>query len=204
MDDVIMRRPAPPRAGRAPALAAALAAIGLALAGAGCATDSKLREADLARLAALLPGHFESAGAGQASGGDGRGPELAVQLDVVRIYAPFIGEHVFYAQEGVVGDPRRVLSQRLLVLAIEDGRILQGTLALSDPGRWRNGHRDPDLFKALMYTDVARGAGCGIEWRAADAGFAGSVQPGGGCDPSAGARLDAGRFEIGGLSLQRR
>jgi hypothetical protein len=208
MDEVTTWRPAPPRARRAPALAAALAALALALAGSGCATDSKLREADLARLAALLPGHYDNAGAGQstgsATGGAGRDPELAVQLDVVRIYAPFIGEHVFYAQEGVVGDPRRVLSQRLLVLAVEDGRILQGSLALSDPTRWRNGYRDPNLFKALMYTDVVRGGGCGIEWRAADAGFEGSVQPGGGCDPSAVARLDAGRLDIGGLSLQRR
>lgn len=182
--------------------AAGLAALVLALLGTGCATDSKLREADLARLAALLPGRYDNvAPAGAAA----REPELALQLDVVRIYAPFLGEHVFYAHEGVVGDARRVLSQRLLVLALEEGRIVQNTLGLADPARWRNGHRDPDLFKALMYTDVARGAaGCGLEWRAVDGAFAGSVLPGAGCDASARARIDLDRFEVGGLSLHRR
>ena len=184
--------------GRAGALAAGLLALGVALLGGGCATDSRLREADLARLAALLPGRYDNAAAG-------REPELALRLDVLRIYAPFLGGQVFYAQEGVLGDERRVLSQRLLVLAVEDGAIVQRTLALADPQRWRNGNRDPDLFKALMYTDVASGAaGCAIEWRAVDAGFAGRVLPGSGCDPSVGARLGAADFEVGGLSLRRR
>jgi hypothetical protein len=208
MAEVTACRPVParaPRRPRAPALAAALVALGFALLGGGCATDSKLREADLGRLAALLPGRYDNAEPPAAAGAASSKPELALQLDVVRIYAPFIGEHVFYAQEGVVGDARRVLSQRLLVLAVEEGRIVQNTLGLADPVRWRNGHRDPDLFKALMYTDVVRGAaGCGLEWRAADGGFAASVLPGAGCDASAGARLDLQRFEIGGLSLRRR
>ncbi len=184
-------------------LAAGLAVLCLALLGSGCATDSKLREADLARLASLLPGRYDNAEPAAAE--PSRGPELALQFDVVRIYAPFLGEHVFYAQEGVVGDARRVLSQRLLVLEVNEGRIVQNTLGLADPTRWRNGHRDPDLFKALMYTDVVRSsAGCSLEWRAVAGAFEGSALAGAGCDAGASARLDLTRFEIGGLNLRRR
>lgn len=181
-----------------------LAVLGLALLG-GCATDSKLREAELGRLASMLPGRYDNAVTASRGAGAAAAPELALQLDVVRIQAPFLGENVFYAQESVHDDPRRILSQRLLALAVEDGRVVQRTLGLADPARWRDGHRNPELFKALMYVDVARGAaGCAIEWSAAATGFDGRVLPEGGCDRSAVARLDATELVVGGLQLRRR
>ena len=177
---------------------AALALLG------GCATDTRLREAELEQLATLLPGRYDNQEQVEERRASGGASEVALELNTVRIYAPFVAEHVFYAQEGIVGDPRRILSQRLLAFEIDkDDRIVQRTVGLADPERWRNGHANPNLFKALMYQDVQPGAGCALEWRSESDGFSARALPGT-CRVQADSRLTQAAFTSGEPPLQLR
>ena len=165
---------------------AALALLG------GCATDTRLRETELEQLATLLPGRYDNQEQVEERRASGGASEVALELNTVRIYAPFVAEHVFYAQEGIVGDPRRILSQRLLAFEIDkDDRIVQRTLGLADPERWRNGHANPNLFKALL------------EWRIEADGFSARALPGT-CRVQADSRLTQAAFTSGEPPLQLR
>lgn len=144
------------------------------------ALGARAREAELARLVAMLPGRYDNGTRGEgAAAPASAAAEAPVQLRVVRIYAPFLSRQVFYVHESALEDERRVFSQRLWVLDIgPDKTLQQRTLSLREPQRWREGHLDPDLFKALMLQDVApEDPGCVIRWRATAAGFAGRGDP---------------------------
>jgi hypothetical protein len=162
--------------------AAILAVAGLAaLSGMpASALGARAREAELARLVAMLPGRYDNGikAEGVAPPADSAAQAL-VQLHVVRIYAPFLSRQVFYAHESALEDERRVFSQRLWVLDIgPDKTLQQRIMSLREPQRWREGHLDPDLFKALMLQDVApEDPGCVIRWRATATGFAGRGDP---------------------------
>jgi hypothetical protein len=143
------------------------------------ALGARAREAELARLAALLPGRYDNAPQVEADRAAGRTPDAPLQLRIVRIYAPFLSQQVFYVHESALEDERRVFSQRLWLLDIgRDKTLQQRTLSLSEPLRWRDGHLDPDLFKALMPPDVvADSPGCVIRWRSEGGGFTGRGDP---------------------------
>jgi hypothetical protein len=144
------------------------------------ALGARAREAELARLVAMLPGRYDNGikGEGVAAPADAAAQSL-VQLHVVRIYAPFLSRQVFYVHESALDDERRVFSQRLWVLDIgPDKTLQQRTMSLREPQRWREGHRDPDLFKALMLQDVVPDdPGCVIRWRGTATGFVGRGDP---------------------------
>jgi hypothetical protein len=142
--------------------ALALAALALLLVG-GCGSEAKLRKAEFAQLVQILPGRYTSAPVtGVAPAGT-----LATELDVLPIYAPFLSDYVFYAHEETADDAHRLLSQRLFVLKLgaDDKSIVQNTLLFADPGRWREGNVDPDLFKGLMTQDVRGGGGEPLVWK---------------------------------------
>ena len=146
---------------------------------AGLGLGGRAREADLARLVAMLPGVYDNAAQVEADRAAGRSAAAALRLHVVRIYAPFIAEQVFYVHEAALDDERRVFSQRLWALDIgPDKTLRQRTLTLREPQRWREGHLEPDLFKALMRQDVIADApGCDIRWRREAARFIGRADP---------------------------
>jgi hypothetical protein len=149
-----------------------------AFAAAGCTNDVKLREAELQQLAAILPGRYDNREQPPPEGAQGgAGAEVALELNIVEIYAPFLSDHVFYVQENAFGDPRRVLSQRLFVFDVAgDARIRQRTLGFAEPNRWRDGHLNTDLFKGLMGQDVGAAAGaCGLVWTLGMEAFTGKA-----------------------------
>jgi len=137
-----------------------LALIMLALLGA-CSSTADLRKAELSELATWLPGTY-------ASG--------ARELAFVPIYAPFISDNVFFTEESSTQGSRRVLSQRVIAFEVVDKQIVQASYAFAEPGRWRAGLYNPDLFKGLMEQDLKVQAGCEMLWvKDADAGkFAGA------------------------------
>jgi hypothetical protein len=169
----------------------------LALAATGCTNDVKLREAELQQLAAILPGRYDNREQPPPEGAQGAaGAEVALELNIVEIYAPFLSNHVFYVQENAFGDPRRVLSQRLFVFDVAgDARIRQRTLGFAEPNRWRDGHLNTDLFKGLMGQDVGAAAGaCALEWTLGPESFTGKA-------PSAGTCIGVSRAELTGRGL---
>jgi len=166
-----------------------LACASLALlALAGCSNDVKLRKAELQQLGTLLPGRYDNRAQAEAAGGTG---DAALELNIVPIYAPFLSDHVFYVQENALGDPRRVLAQRLFVFdLVDEKRIVQRTLGFAEPMRWRDGHMNTDLFKGMMGQDVGAAAGaCLLEWSLGTESFAGKSASPGTCSGTARAEL---------------
>jgi hypothetical protein len=163
------------------------------LALAGCSNDVKLRKAELQQLVTLLPGNYDNREQSEAVGG---ASGTALELNVVQIYAPFLSDHVFYVQENALGDPRRVLAQRLFVFdLVDEKRIMQRTLGFAEAMRWRDGHLNTDLFKGLMGQDVGAAAGaCALEWTLGPEAFTGKA-------PSAGTCIGVSRAELTGRGL---
>lgn len=122
-------------------------------------------EQELAELLQWLPGHYDSTAQEQSDVRGGvRPPHEALALDIVSIDAPMIGPHAFYLQESAADDPRRVTAQRILLFAIVKKDIVESSWTLVEPHRWRNGQRNPDLFKGLLTEDVHAFKGCSLRW----------------------------------------
>jgi hypothetical protein len=191
-------------AGFTKGLRTTLVAAALLLLG-GCANDLKLREAELQQLATLLPGRYDNRAQAEPAAG---GAETALELNIVPIYAPFLSDHVFYVQENAYGDARRVLSQRLFVFDISgEKRILQRSFGFAEPVRWRDGHRNTDLFKGLMGQDVGPTAGsCVLEWTLGPQSFTGRSPAPGPCGGLSRAELTPAGLTVGEpeLRFQRR
>jgi hypothetical protein len=132
----------------------------------GCAGASKAREAELAQIVSWLPGTYDNSAQVEADRQQGMQPHDALAVAIVPVYAPMLGENVFYSQEMAANDARRVMSQRLLSLMVsQDDRIVQSVWMLSDPLRWRDAHLNPDLFKSMQPNDVKNVPGCELLWQ---------------------------------------
>jgi hypothetical protein len=155
------------------AAAALLVATAAALVTA-CGGAQAQRQGELASLAAMLPGTYDNRDQAAASGAD----MAALRLAIVPVEAPMVGDHLYYLQEMAADDPRRVTAQIMLSLEITpEGEIVQGVYQLSEPGRWRDGHDRPDLFRSLLPQDLRLADGCDLEWRVDGRGFAANNDP---------------------------
>jgi CpeT/CpcT family (DUF1001) len=135
-------------------------------------------EVELQELVSMLPGHYDNTAQVQSDVANGvQPPHEAVALDIVPIDAIMIGQNVFYVQESIAGDPRRILGQKLMVFGVAKKEIVQTDYSLAEPYRWRDGQRDPDMFKGLVTQDVRVLKGCSLRWKRSGAGFAGANEP---------------------------
>jgi len=145
---------------------------------AGCASQEARNDAELQEMLQWLPGHYDNQAQSQSDTSKGvRPPHESLTVDIVQIDSPMIGDHVFYMQESAADDPRRVTSQRVLMFAVVNKDIVQTSLTLSTPLRWRNGQRNPDLFKSLMPADVHSVKGCSVRWKKTAERFTGANEP---------------------------
>jgi hypothetical protein len=150
-------------------LIAALAALS------ACASQGKRREADLARLLDWFPGRYTNLEQAQEDARAGREPHAALELNIVPIYAPRIGKNVFYLQENVADDPRRVISQRVAAFeVVKDRGIVQTLWTLNEPLRWRDAHHNVDLFKSMIPDDYTAMSGCDLLWKDEEGRFVGA------------------------------
>ena len=62
------------------------------------------------RLLAWYPGRYDNVEQAKADASAGREPHAALELNIVRIYAPRVGDYAFYFQESAADDPRRVFT----------------------------------------------------------------------------------------------
>jgi hypothetical protein len=193
------------------AVLAAATGVALVLAlPAAAAQPSRRAAQDFADFLDLLAGRFDT-GAQSRSESEASGSRReAVQRVVAPVRAGFIGDTVYYVQENVAGDSRRVIGQQLLLLAIAQGApaIIETPVALNEPLRWRDGDRNPELFRSILPQDVKALAGCEVVWRRVAGGFDGATDPAR-CRSSAGGggtlRIER-RYTLRaeGLSLQER
>ncbi len=141
----------------------------------------KRAEADLAQIESWLPGRYDNVEQAQSDARQARTPHAALSLNIVPIHMPTFGEHVFYLQESAVDEPRRITTQRLLSFeAVKEGHVLETLYTLAQPARWRDGHLNPDLFKAMMYNDASPLIGCELLWKKEGTRFV-AANPGGSC-----------------------
>ncbi len=125
----------------------------------------------------MFPGHYDNTAQVQADIARGVPPHEPLALDIVPIEAIMIGEHVFYVQESVAGDPNRVLGQKIVVFGVVKHDIVQTDFALNEPNRWRNGQYNTDLFKGIMTQDVRSTKGCSLKWKRSGGKFVGANDP---------------------------
>jgi hypothetical protein len=145
----------------------------------GCASKEPKPDIELLELVQMFPGHYDNTAQVQADMAKGvQPPHEALALDIVPIEAVMIGENVFYVQESIAGDPKRVLGQKVVMFGVVKKKIVQTDFALAEPNRWRNGQFNPDLFKAIMTQDVRSTKGCSLRWKRGESGnFEGANDP---------------------------
>ena len=142
---------------------------GLALLLTSCASGPKSGDVFLAQLLGQLGGSYDNLAQSRAA------PDhAALQLMIVPVEAPLVGEHVFYVQEMAADDARRVIAQQVYVLnAAPRGELAVLTQAdLVEPRRWRDGHLNRDLFRSMLSRDLRPRPGCDLVFRRDGAGFA--------------------------------
>jgi len=166
----------------------ALALAALLAAGVSSALASSKDDQDFAGLLALLPGtyqNFTQANSDKSSGVEpAHGKEL---LTVLELEAQVLAEHVFYVVEAAADDSHRIFSERLWVLEqAKNGVFIQSVYTFNQPQRWRAGLSSPELFQALVPTDVHRLTGCEVLWKRNTVAFTGANN-GATCTLSAGA-----------------
>lgn len=144
---------------------------------AGCASTEEKPDVALQELIQMYPGHYDNTAQVQADIAHGVQPHEALALDIVPIEAIMIGENVFYVQESIAGDPKRVLGQKVVMFGVIKKEIVQTDFALAEPHRWRNGQLTPDLFKGLMTQDVHSTKGCSLRWKRSEGHFVGTNDP---------------------------
>jgi len=122
-----------------------------------CTSQADLRKVELDTLSLQLPGEYVN-------------PHQT--LTILRLPATMVGDQVFYVRETMADDSRRVISERIWNLEIIGGARIHATAyALDEPGHWRGGIDDPDLFRSLLMRDLRSLPGCEMLWQKTPQGF---------------------------------
>ena len=135
----------------------------------GCAATRRAHdnEADLARISRWLPGTYDNSQQVKSDLARGIRPAHdAVELAVVVVDSIAVGRSAFYVQETAADDPMRVFSQRVITFSLgPKDDIVQTVNTLTDPLRWRNGQREPEVFESMTPRDFKAASGCEITWK---------------------------------------
>ncbi len=152
-------------------LSICIIALALSTLVSGCAAqkERKRNEEDLERLVRWLPGTYDNTAQAKQDARNGvRPPHDPVQLAIVPLQseavAVSLGRNAFYIQEMAADDPRRVLSQKVVLFKVTDKGLTESVFTLVDPLRWRDGQRDPDIFMGMTPKDFTLVAGCELRW----------------------------------------
>jgi hypothetical protein len=181
-------------------VAAAVLGAMLACLGA-CKDETAIREAEMTQLLALLPGEYDNRAQAARDVRNGARPSHdAVTLTITRVFTPRLGHHIYYAQEIVADDPRRVLSQKMYSFQVDEKRgIIETTYAFVEPQRWRDGQQNKELFTSVVTEDVQPEA-CDLIWKGTAGRFVATHDPKVCPDPG-GAAVTQAEFSAGSLSL---
>jgi CpeT/CpcT family protein DUF1001 len=132
-----------------------------------CAENKqKANDEDLTRIARWLPGTYDNTLQAKSDAQKGvRPPHDAVELAIVPLESVSVGRYAFYIQEMAADDPRRVLSQSVAMFHATDKGIVESMSTLAEPLRWRDGHRQPDIFMGMTPKDLKPVSGCDLIWK---------------------------------------
>jgi hypothetical protein len=147
--------------------------------GAGCASGPpKATEADLTLMLTMLPGRYDNTAQAEADTRTGAHPvHESVAFRIIHVYTPRLGRYVYYAQESVANDPRRVLSSKMYSFTLDEKRGIVETLyAFVEPARWREGAENKELFTAVQTEDVQPEL-CQLLWKKKGDSFVAAHDP---------------------------
>jgi hypothetical protein len=131
-----------------------------------CTNQQKLRDAELVQLKRWLPGSYDNTAQAKADEEKGvRPPHESLELVIVPIESVAMGRNAFYVQEMAADDARRVMSQKVVTFTSTDKGIVESVASLADPLRWRDGHRNPEVFMGMTPKDIAPTTGCELTWK---------------------------------------
>jgi hypothetical protein len=158
-------------------LTAAVLLIVVGMAG-GCVDKQQIREAELGDLVAWLPGKYDNtAQVAQETQKSGHAVHEAIALLIMPVNAPRLGHHVFFVQESVANDPRRILGSSMFSFDTDEKNGIVGLVyEFNEPVRWRDGLQHPELFAGLQAEDVSS-AGCEFDWKKAGEEFVATHDP---------------------------
>lgn len=144
-----------------------LCLIAATLFAAGCAENKqRVYEEDLARMSRWLPGTYDNTAQATSDVQKGvRPPHDAVELAIVALDSISVGRNAFYLQEMAADDPRRVLSQQVILFKADEKGIVESVSTLEDPLRWRDGQRQADIFMGMTPKDLKPATGCELKWK---------------------------------------
>ena len=143
------------------------------------------QEADLDRMARYFAGRFDNNLQVWQENEDGV-PDSLRHEHIHSIFAPVevsaFGEHVFYVQQYLDGDPDAIYRQRLYAFASGEGedagRIVLTIYAFPDDGAVRDAHLDPAPLAGLAPEDLRAYPGCEVYWTPDGDAFRGVTKPG--------------------------
>lgn len=146
---------------------AVLALIAIALLASGCTSNATLRDDELARIDEWLPGTYDN----RPQVDDDMAKNVAeihapIDLVVLPVSIPIVGEHVFYVESRDSMNPRRVIDQRLYSFepSADKKAIAHTQYRFKDPERWAGTKRNPDVYRSILPDDLSSNSGCQVKW----------------------------------------
>lgn len=150
--------------------------IGAALA-AGALPGGRQEATEL--LAGLLAGEFDNFQQVWEER-ENRAPFVHARIHLIAapVRLPQFGEHVFYVQQYLDGDPAKVHRQHLFAFSPmqAEGAVVLTIYAFADGRPLIDAHRDPAKLAPLRPADLISYPGCGIRLAQQGAGFSGVLQ----------------------------
>jgi hypothetical protein len=97
-----------------------------------------------------------------------------------RVDLPAFGEHVFYVEQYLDGDPAKIYRQRLYTFSLDDAEQAI-KLVIHIPAEVKaleGAHRDPSKLAGLTPAGARTPPGCEVYWRRRGDAFIGAMKPG--------------------------
>jgi hypothetical protein len=134
---------------------------------AGCGATGAAEPTPLARFLEWFPGEYDNhEQVWQEKLDNAAHPHERIHHIFAPVGVPALGEHVFYVEQYLEGDPARIYRQRLYQIdAIGDDEIRLTIWRLREEARFRNAHRTPAALVTLAATDLVATPGCEVRWR---------------------------------------
>lgn len=144
-----------------------LALIALVLLASGCTTNTTLRDDELARIDEWLPGTYDN----RPQVDDDIKKNVAdihapIDLVILPVSLPIVGEHVFYVESRDSMNPRRVIDQRLYSFesSADKKAIAHTQYRFKEPERWAGTKRHADVYRSIVPGDLNSNSGCQVKW----------------------------------------
>lgn len=113
----------------------------------GCVNARELRKREISRFMQTVQGEFIN--------------DQGNSLMIATIYARMIGLDTLYVERTANGQTTgRIVS---LEISGDNKKIIQLSLAFTQPGQWRDVRQNPELFTALLPKDVRAAGTCDIK-----------------------------------------